>query len=168
MYLSDKTSEALDVLVGAFFDLNRTTDRMVSILQNKFSMPQAADIIHHKIAHAFPLFADKISGFKDQCNVTTYYPETHGDNRDYTDLFRMMETLLKEASDVYSMIKMTAKISQENEDYIACSFLQEFMRTYTIMLGQIITLRDKSEQLAREFDTYDRHITSWDIKGIDW
>lgn len=86
MMLSDKTSEALDILVGACFDLNRTTDRMCSWMNNVWSMPQATDIIHHKLAHLWPLMADIISGFKDQYNLTTYYPETHGDKRKLTEI----------------------------------------------------------------------------------
>ena len=37
MFLSEKTSEALDELVGACFDMNRTIDRMCSVMQNVFT-----------------------------------------------------------------------------------------------------------------------------------
>ena len=77
MNFSQKTSEALDLLVGKAFDLNRSFDRAVSIMQNKWCMPHASDIIHHNLAHLFPLLADIISGFKDSWNVPTVYPETH-------------------------------------------------------------------------------------------
>ena len=51
MSISIKTSEALDLLVGKAFDLNRSFDRAVSIMQNKWCMPNAANIIHHNLAH---------------------------------------------------------------------------------------------------------------------
>ena len=93
MSISFKTSEALDLLVGKSFDLNRTFDRAVSIMQNKWCMPNAANIIHHNLAHLFPLLADVISGFKDNWSLTTVYPETHMDDRDYDNLLSMMTIL---------------------------------------------------------------------------
>lgn len=167
MYLSDKTSEALDVLVGKFFDLNRSYDRAVSVMMNKWSMPQAADIIHHNLAHLWPLMADVVSGFKDEYNVLTYYPETHGDGRDYSNLFDMWETMLKETGDTYEMIKMTYDIAKENGDLNANAMLQRLTRLMTVVIGQVITLRDKAEQMPTGFDCYDRHISSWKIDGVN-
>ena len=34
-------------------------------------------------------------------------------------------------------------------------------------MGQIYTLRDKAEQMPRDFDTYDAHINRWGIVGLD-
>lgn len=166
-FLSDKTSEALDILVGKFFDLNRSFDRAVSVMQNSFSMPQAADIIHHNLAHLWPLMADEVSGFKDQYNVLTYYPETHGDNRTYSNLYEMMSTLLQEVMDTYEMIKMVYQIAKENGDFNANAFLMRLMRLMSIVIGQVITLRDKSEQMPDKYDTYDKHISVWGIDGVD-
>lgn len=167
MFLSDKTSEALDILVGQCFSLNRSFDRSVSVMQNVFSMPQAADIIHHNLAHLWPLIADEVSGFKDQYNVLTYYPETHGDGRTYDNLLSMWETMLGEVSDFYEMIKMAYKVAKENDDFNACAFLMRLMRIVTIVVGQVITLRDKSKELPTDYDTFDAHIDEWGIDGVD-
>lgn len=165
--LSDKTSEALDILLGACFSLNRSVDRMVSILQNVFSMPQAAEIIHQNHAHLWPLVADLISNFKDQYNVPTYYPETHADGRTYQNLSDMMETYLKEVLEVYEMIKMSYRVAQENGDLNACAFLMKFTRIVSIVVGQVYTLRDKAIQMPTDFDSYDAHIDDWGIDGVD-
>lgn len=165
-FLSNKTSEALDIVVGVMFDLNRTFDRAVSIMQNKWSMPQAADIVHHNLAHTFPLLADDISGFKDAYNLTTVYPETHRDARDYNDLLDMMNTLLDEVGSAYEVIKQTYYIAKEEQDFNANSMLQEFMRKFTIIISQIIQLRDKAEQMPTDYDAYDFHISAWGIDGL--
>ena len=165
--LADKTSEALDVLVGACFDMNRSTDRMVSIMQNVFSMPQAAEIIHKKHSHLWPLIADLISEFKDQYNMPTYYPETHGDRREYSNLAEMMETYLNETIEVYDMVKMTYQVAKDNGDLNACAFLMKFTRLMTIIIGQVYTLRDKAAQMPTDYDAYDAHIDDWGIDGID-
>ena len=167
MFLSDKTSEAFDILVGKSFDLNRSFDRAVSVMQNVFSMPQASDIIHHNLAHLWPLIADEISGFKDQYNVLTYYPETHGDGRTYDNLLSMWETMLGEIEDFYEMIRMTYKVAKENDDFNACAFLMRLMRILSIVISQVITLRDKAKEMPTDYDSYDRHISSWGIDGVD-
>lgn len=166
MFLSQKTSDALDEIVGAFFDLNRTFDRAVSYMQNKWCMPQAADIIHHKLAHLWPLEADKVSGFKDQYNMLTRYPVTHEDNRTYVDLSDMMNTLLSEVGEVYEMIKMTYQVAKEEDDLNACSMLFSLTEDMNILIGQMITLADKAEQMRTDYDTFDRHIMSWGINGL--
>lgn len=167
MYLSEKTSQALDELVGLYFDANRSFDRAVSIMQNKWTMPQAAEIIHQKLAHLFPLLADVVSGFKDECNVATIYPETHRDSRDYSNLLDMMETLLKEILSIYEAIKITHKLAKEEGDLNACVMLEDLTSKMTKVISQIYTLRDKAEQMPTEYDKYDAHIDDWGIVGLE-
>lgn len=167
MGFSQKTSEALDLLVGKAFDLNRSFDRAVSIMQNKWCMPHASDIIHHNLAHLFPLLADIISGFKDNWNITTVYPETHKDDRDYINLAVMMNTLNNEVLDYYLMIKMVYDIAEEEKDFNVMAMLIDFMNKITIVVSQMNTLKDKADQLQTEFDTYDNHISEWGINGLN-
>ncbi len=168
MLISKETSDALDVLVGAFFDLNRTFDRCVSWMQNVWSMPQAADIIHHKLAHIFPIFADQITEIKDRYNMTSVYPQTHADSREYTDLKQMFDIVFQECSEVYTMFKMVKKTVIEQDDFNVLVDLHEIMRAYNEIMGQVYTLKDKAEQLPTSYDEYDRHIKSWGIVGVEF
>lgn len=167
MLLSNRTSESLDVIVGEFFNLNRSFDRAVSWMQNVWSMPQAASIIHHNLAHLFPLMADIVSGFKDEYNVTTVYPETHRDDREYINLLELTETLLKEVQATYDVIKLTYAVAEEDKDFNAMAMLVHLMNIFTIVIGQVITLRDKAEQIPTDYMKYDRYINTWGIDGVD-
>lgn len=167
MSISLKTSESLDLLVGKAFDLNRSFDRAVSIMQNKWCMPNAANIIHHNLAHLFPLLADVISGFKDNWNLTTVYPETHKDDRDYSNLLAMMTILRDEVLDFYEMIKMVYKIAEEENDFNTMAMLIDFMNKLTIVVSQMYTLKDKAEQMPTDWDTFDNHISQWGINGLN-
>lgn len=167
MSISLKTSESLDLLVGKAFDLNRSFDRAVSIMQNKWCMPNAANIIHHNLAHLFPLLADVISGFKDNWNLTTVYPETHKDDRDYSNLLAMMTILRDEVLDFYEMIKMVYKIAEEENDFSVMAMLIDFMNKLTIVVSQMYTLKDKAEQMSTDWDTFDNHISQWGINGLN-
>lgn len=167
MLISKETSNALDTLLGAFFDLNRTLDRCVSWMQNVWSMSQAADIVHHKLAHLMPLFSDKVSEIKDRYNMASVYPATHADARQYADLSEMFEVVLEEFAEVYKIIQMTRKIVIEQDDVNVLTDLYDILEDYNIIMGQIYTLRDKANQMPDQYDTFDRHISSWGIKGID-
>ena len=167
MSISLKTSESLDLLVGKSFDLNRSFDRAVSIMQNKWCMPNAANIIHHNLAHLFPLLADVISGFKDNWNLITVYPETHKDDRDYSNLLAMMTILRDEVLDFYEMIKMVYKIAEEENDFSVMAMLIDFMNKLTIVVSQMYTLKDKAEQMPTDWDTFDNHISQWGINGLN-
>ena len=167
MMLSNKTSEALDYLLGAYFDLNRTFDRAVSVMEVKFAMPNAANIIHHKLAHLWPLMADVVSDFKHQWNVMAGYPETHRDARDYTNLEDMMGVLLKETLDVYEIIKQVYAIAKDEHDFNTNAMLQNLMQDMNKVVAQVIVLDDKAKQMPTDFDNYDRHIDSWGIVGLE-
>lgn len=166
MLISEQTSTALDEITGAYFNLNRTFDRAVSYMTNDFAMPNAANIIHHNLAHLFPLLADNVTEIKDKYNLDSVYPETHRDERNYTNLEDMMGTLLKECSDCYEIIKMVDKIAHENGDFMVHAALIDIMNKHSIVMAQVITLHDKSEQMPTGYDCFDRHIDSWGIDGI--
>jgi hypothetical protein len=167
MLIAIQTSNALDELYGSFFDLNATLDRVVSVMLNDFSMPQASDIVHHKIAHLTPLLADKISEIKDNYNVSSIRPEVHRDDRNYSDLEVMFKTVLEEFEGVYEMIKMCYDTAHTHGDLNVCADLMKFIPKFSVVIGQIITLRDKAVQMPTGFDTFDRHITSWKIDGLE-
>lgn len=167
MLISEQTSEALDELVGVFFDLNRTTDRMISIMQNIWCMPNAVSIIHPNIAHVYPLLSDKITEIKDRYNLPSVYPETHKDDRTYTNLQDMFGTLLKENEDAYKEIKLVNQIAEENGDFMVHADLVDFMQKFNLLFAQIVTLNDKAVQMPTSYDEFDRHILSWGIDGIN-
>lgn len=166
MLLSRETSDAMDILVGAFFDMNRTLDRCVSVMINKWTMPNASDIIHHKLAHLMPLLADKLVEVKDHYNEDTIYPETHRDARDYANLEDMFSTVMKEFEEIHQMIKMTNDIAVKNGDFGVHSWLVDFMEDFIPVFGQIVTLRDKAIQMPDNYDKFDNRISKWGIVGM--
>lgn len=167
MRLSDKTSQALDILVGQYFSLNRVFDRAVSWMEVEFAMPNAANIIHHKLAHLWPLMADTVSDFKHQWNVTTVYPATFEASEKYDTLEDLTDYLLAHTMTVYDVIKQTYQIVKEEGDFNANVMLQELMRDMNKVIGQVILLNDKAKQMPTAYDEYDRHIDSWGIVGLE-
>ena len=169
MLISDETSKAIDILYGKFFDLNATLDVAVSYMLNVWAMPQASAICHSNLAHTAPVMADFLSEIKDNYNIRSIRPAVHEDKREYTNLADMFETILKEYSDTYEMIKMTDKVAHEHDDFAVHADLVKFTNLFNKVIGVVITLRDKSVQMPTDYDIFDRHITSWGVDKVsEW
>jgi hypothetical protein len=166
MLINQRTSDSLDILYGEFFNINSLFDNAVSFMLNEWAMVQANDIIHHRLAHLFPLLADKISEIKDDYDVRSIRPEVPQHNETYSNLREMFDALYNECEAAYEMIIMTNKIAMEEGDINVHAGLMEFMRMYSKTIGQVITLKNKAEQMPNDFDTFDFRIKDWGIVGI--
>ena len=58
-------------------------------------MVQASDIIHHKLAHLFPLMADMVSEIKDDFDESSVRPEVIPHTEVYDGLADMFDRLLE-------------------------------------------------------------------------
>lgn len=166
MLISRKTSDALDILYGQFFNLNSLLDNAVSFMLNDWSMVQASEIIHKRLAHATPLLADKISEIKDDYDERSIRPEVPEHKETYGTLKEMFDAIYDEFEATYRMIVLTNKIALDEGDINVHAGLMEFMRTFNKIIGQIITLKNKADQ-GLDFDTFDFHIKDWGIVGLD-
>lgn len=166
MLIHEETSEALDVLYGAFFDLNATLDRVASVMLNDFSMPNAGEIVHLNISHTMPLLADVVNEIKDNYNLSSIRPEVHKDDRNYSNLADMFSTVLKEFSEVYEIMNKVVDIAIAHRDRNVTSDMYRLFRKYNIIMGQVNTLNDKAQQMPTDFDKFDFNISKWGIKGV--
>ena len=165
MLISEETSKALDLLYNQFFNLNSVYDNAVSFMLNEWCMPNASEIIHKNLAHTFPVMADMISEIKDnydEKSIRTSVP-THDEN--YSSRSEMMDNLYIYCANTYEMIKMASKVAMDNGDLNVLSDLVDFTSKFNKIMGQVITLKGKAEQIS-DFDKFDRHIDKWGIVGL--
>ena len=151
------------------FDLNRSADRIASVMQNDMAMPQASAIFHHNIAHIYPVLADRLTEIKDRWNLSSVYGETHEDGRDYSELLPMFQTFLDENVEAYEMIKLAYKVAEEEGDFNVQADLVEFMQTFNKIIAQVITLRDKADQMPAGkigFAKFDQYSSNFGIDGL--
>lgn len=166
MLIHQKTNESLDVLYGAFFDLNATLDRMCSVMLNTWAMPNASELIHTNLAHLMPVMADDISKIKDNYNIPSTRYAVHEDKRDYTNLQHMFDTLFDEFDNVYNIISLTIEAAIEHRDYNVQADLLQFMSKFNKVIGVVMTLSDKAKQMPTNYDTFDERIGKWGIDGL--
>jgi len=135
LLISEKTSKALENLMGMFFQMNRILDRAQSQLSVKFVMPNTSRIVHIKWSHAMPLVADKIADYCDERNYAVSYPATTADYTDYSNLTEIFDRALDYMCDIESATKECIDIAREDGDEMTEYFLKEFLydeiRPYT-------------------------------------
>lgn len=165
MLINLETSEALDILYGSFFQLNALLDRVQSVLNNDFTMPNASKYIHN-LAHNCNGLADVVSEIKDNYNLSSIRPEVHKDDRNYSNLADMFSTVLKEFSEVYEIMNKVVDIAIAHRDRNVTSDMYRLFRKYNIIMGQVNTLNDKAQQMPTDFDKFDFNISKWGIKGV--
>jgi hypothetical protein len=165
MYISKETCKDLDTLYGQFFNLNSLFDRAVSVMLNDWAMVQASDIIHHKLAHLFPLMADMVSEIKDNYDESSVRLEVEAHTETYNGLAEMFDRLLDECIATYEMIRLVNKGALERDDINVHADLMELMRSYNKIIGQMLTLQNKAHQIE-SFDTFDDRIVNWGIVGL--
>lgn len=167
MLINEKTSKELDILYGQFFNLNSAFDNCCSFMLNEWAMVQAESIIHNKLAHLFPLLADKVSGIKDDYDMRSIRPAVPEHSETYENLVDMFDKLLDECSATYEMIKIVNKTAVEAGDFNVHVGLVSLMQDYNKVYGQVLTLNNKAHQLVDDFETFDAHIEDWGIVGLE-
>lgn len=166
MLISQETSHALDLLYNKFFDLNSLFDNAVSYMLNVWCMPNASEIIHLNLAHTFPLMADSISEIKDNYDERSTRTELPNHDEEYGDIADMMNLLYENCENTYELIKATFNIAMEHNDVNVVCDLSEFQKSFNKIIGQVITLKNKADQMPTEYDKFDRHIDKWGIVGL--
>ena len=129
-------------------------------------MVQASDIIHHKLAHLFPLMADMVSEIKDNYDESSVRPELQAHTETYDNLAEMFDRLLDECVATYDMIRLVNKCALEHNDFNVHVELTALMRSFNKIIGQMLTLNNKAHQIE-DFDTFDFRIKDWGIVGLE-
>lgn len=57
--LKQEMLKKLNELLQSMFDANAVADNVVYNLENNFCLNQASDIVHHRYAHIYPVWADR-------------------------------------------------------------------------------------------------------------
>lgn len=161
--ISDNLNDKLNLLVTKCFEGNRIMDRGLSVLNVKFVMNKTESILHPKMAHLFPLLADKVSGYQESRNCLTIYGATPLDASDYSAPYDFFSRVLDYMLDLESAIGEVIELSKEEEDYITYSFLLTFASDITKVTKQALLLVDKSEMYGADLKAFDHNIEDFVI-----
>ena len=123
MLINKATSDALDVLYNQFFNLNALFDNAVSYMLNEWCMPNASNIIHHNLAHGFPIMADMISEIKDNYDERSIRMELPRHDEEYSDLSDMMNTLYEYCAKTFkSLLSIAIRLACLSISYVLAQY----------------------------------------------
>ena len=158
MIVSESTQKALTEIIGQCFRENRYIDRLVSVLGVKFAYNNTADLIHHGIAHYFPILADQI-GEKclERYNIPIYYEATPSGGQDYSSVNEIIKDLEERMIDFQSALMGVCRIAQDNGDIHVYADMLDVLEDFNEIVEQAILLSDKIDAYNGSM-SYDAHI----------
>jgi Ferritin-like domain len=163
--IPDELNNKLNEIIGANFRLNRLMDRGMSILSTKFALIKCVNEIHPKLAHLYPLLADKISDFQNSRDNLSIYPETPIGNEDYSTPLEFFEKLLEYQINLEFLVGEALDKAKE-EDIVTYVFLEHFLRKLNPVTDQILILINKLEMYGNDSQAwmlFDAHVKKFII-----
>ena len=170
--LLPEVKTALEDIIGQCFINNRYADRIVSILSVSYIMPNASNIIHKKIAHAYlnEHGADGIGDYMNSRNATIVYNATLLGNQEYGNAIECFDTLLKNQLDLEHLVQKAIDIAYKKNDLTTKVFLDNFLRDLIPYTTAMLTLVDKANQYnisdLKECATFDHHIGTFGLDAL--
>ena len=166
--ISKEMKASLEKIISHCFYSNRMLDRMCSILSVTFVMPITSNILHHKLAHLYPVLADDISDYMDARDCTTVYGETPKGDQDYDTALDCFNKMLEINLKLESLVKDSITLAQNINDYSTKVMLEQFMLKITPITKDILLLVDKAEMYG-DGDTsmmkFDHDMPSFNVFG---
>lgn len=166
--ITSNVKNALESIISHCFYANRMLDRMCSLISVTFVMPNTSDIIHHKLAHLYPLLADDISGYMDGRDCTTIYGETIRGDQEYDNYIECFKSMLEINLKLESLIKEAIMVAQQDSDYTTKVFLENFLLKIVPITQTVLLLTDKAEMYGESNINsmrFDDDITDFGIFG---
>lgn len=165
MIVTQQTQDAVEQLIGQAFFMNRKIDRMVSVLGVKFAYNNTSNLIHHNIAHAFPIISDTL-GEKclERYNIPVYYPATPDGKEDYQSVSEIIHRLEELLLEYQTMLMGACKVAVDNNDIHVYVDLLDILEDYNKFPEQGILLADKID-LYGDNPNFDVHAKDFWILG---
>lgn len=166
--ISKEMKVSLEKIISHCFYNNRILDRMCSILSVTFVMPITSNILHHNLAHLYPLLADDISDYMDSRDCTTIYGETPVGDQEYDTVLDCFNKILEINLHLESLIKESIVLAQSINDYSTKVYLERFLLKILPITKDILLLIDKAEMYGNSdmsLMKLDHDIVSFDIFG---
>lgn len=166
--LTNDIKSSLEDIIKHCFYANRILDRICSILSVKFIMSNTSNIIHHNLAHRYPILADGISDYMDTRDCTTIYGETPIGNQDYDDYLECFNKILEINLDLEKRVKEAIDVARNNNDYTTKVYLEKYLLDIIPITKDILLLVDKAEMYGNNklsMMKFDHDISEFGIFG---
>lgn len=160
--MDKELAKAIDNIQARMFYMNKRSDRVASLLKNKFLCVVFADIFHNDFAHFWALrAADKLVELKDLSGVSSEYPSVEGSIEDYESIEEMFRALYDATEETKEAVFEVVDLAEKVRDiYIKCA-----LENYLIGLQKVV---HSAEVMSLKAAQYGRDVTNFDIQAQVW
>lgn len=160
MRMSEKTYENLNNLTAMCFNANAIIDNLAYSLDFHY-YNQIADIVHHKVAHVMPEWADLITNEMLILSGRPIRKDINGYDKDYTDVAEVFEELFKTIYAIREAVKGVIESADMAGDDEVRIFGEDFLAKHVQpMLKQCEEWINASKVLsAHEFNIHIKEYT---------
>lgn len=107
---------------------NSVFDNAVYQLSTKFVMPRTTEIVHHRLAHEFPVLADVITDYADDRGVYLDRKNVPAQTKEYKDTREIFYDLLEYMRNLEKLVYSAAVVCNNIGDGTTKVFLDGFLR----------------------------------------
>ena len=133
--IDNELGKLMNVVSQKLFKANAVMDCISSRMDTVFGMPKASEILHHRIAHKFPLLADIITEYLGKRNYAVYYgliPQIDYRYEKPSEYFWEFVNIMGEIrDDINNAIVMADAVRDYAASDVLASFLSEYVDLYT-------------------------------------
>lgn len=166
--LTSEIKKTLEKIISHCFYANRMLDRICSVLSVKMVMPKTSNILHHNLAHRYPVLADVISDYMDGRDCSTIYEETPIGNQEYETYLDCFNKILEINLDFEKIIKESIELAEKTKDYTTKVYLEKYLLDIIPITQDILLLIDKAEMYGTSSLStmkFDHDISAFDVFG---
>lgn len=158
--IDNELGQSMNVVSQKLFKANAVMDCISSRIDTVFGMPKASEILHHRIAHKFPLLADIITEYLAKRNYAVYYGMIPQINYRYETPSEYFWEFVNIMGEIRDDIQKALEVADKVKDYAAsdvlASFLSEYIDLYTKQ-AFIIYYQSMQEEEKGNLSSFNSH-----------
>lgn len=154
--MNPKVREAIQAVIDRCFFMNALCDRMVYVMQGQWFLTKFASEFHHKIAHAYPEWADKLGDILLGEGENVIRGAVESQAQDYQSPAQLLAVYRDEALAARRMIGDAYYAAFDNAEAGIAAVLADILEDFQEdMVAPAIRMAGKAAQYttAAEFDS---------------
>ena len=163
MLIHDSTKKKMEEVATRFFWMNKKLDRMKSVLNTKFAMPNLANRIHLELAHSYPLLADEILDIEEMFNYDPMYDAVDGAFEDYESVDALIGQLYEWTLETNAMFHDMKGHAFNVGDFNVYDQLIPISNEYSKYVANAILLVDKKQLYGNDLHAMDDNVEEWRV-----
>ena len=154
--MNPKVREAIQAVIDRCFFMNALCDRMVYVMQGQWFLTKFASEFHHKIAHAYPGWADKLGDILLGEGENVIRGAVESQAQDYQSPAQLLAVYRDEALATRRMIGDAYYAAFDNAEAGTAAVLADILEDFQEdMVARAILMAGKAARYGDNFAEFD-------------